>query len=494
MRVVPHSLGAIPPLAPRSASWNQALDAAIVRSAGCEAQLERLRQPGALVVTTGQQPGLFTGPLYTIHKALAAAALARRLESEWRRPVIPLLWVAGDDHDWAEASGAAWLDTDGRLAQWRLPGRPASAPQLPMYREPVPPETEAGLRALESSLPAIADRDATIGWLRRHYRADATLHSAAAGALAELLAPHGVLVFDPTHIVMKRAQASLLATALARAGELDAMLAALPPLEGGVSVGDGATLVFLETTAGRERLVADGERFRTRRSGESFTRADLEQLLAVSPERFSPNALLRPVVEAAVLPTLGYVGGPGELRYLNQQAAFLYQPLDVWRQPPIPRWSGTVVESWADRLLERLDISLDALLSDDNGALGRSILRRDLPGAIADSLATLRAQLASDGDTIRAAGNTIDPVLDRAIAGRQRKIANILDDLQHVIERHLRRRDDIAWAQYRRLRTGLRPQDAPQERVFTAATFRARHGDAWLRALGEATDAWVTWP
>ncbi len=219
MRIVPHSLGARPPLAPRAARWDDSLLPAIVRTQGDEARLGRLSSPGALLVTTGQQPGLFTGPLYTVHKAMAAAALARRLEGDWQRPVIPLLWVAGDDHDWAEASSAAWLDTDGHLASWNLPARPHSAPQRSLCREPVPPEIAAGLQALEQTLPGGAERDETMAWLRRHYRTDQTIHGAAAGALAELLAPHGVLVFDPTHAAMKRAQVPLLAAALAQAGE-----------------------------------------------------------------------------------------------------------------------------------------------------------------------------------------------------------------------------------------------------------------------------------
>lgn len=267
MRIVPHSLGVVPALEPRAAAWEARLLPAIVRAPGTESTIARLTAPGALVVTTGQQPGLFTGPLYTVHKALAAAALAEQLEAAWRRPVVALLWVAGDDHDWAEASGAAWLGMDGRLTHWNLPGRDATAPQLSMYREPLPPEIESGLGMLESTLPGGVHRDATMAWLRRHYAPGATLHSAAAGALAELLAPHRVLVFDPTHAAMKRAQMPLLAAALAQAAALDRTLGALPPLEGGVAVGEGTTLVFLETTAGRERLVIDGDRFLARRSG-----------------------------------------------------------------------------------------------------------------------------------------------------------------------------------------------------------------------------------
>jgi hypothetical protein len=119
---------------PRSGGIEPALSEAFIPSAARDAALARLRQPNALVVTTGQQPGLFTGPLYTVHKALSTAALARVLERQWRRPVVPVFWAAGDDHDFAEASQAAWLDGNGSVVTASLTPRPPDAPLTPMSR------------------------------------------------------------------------------------------------------------------------------------------------------------------------------------------------------------------------------------------------------------------------------------------------------------------------------------------------------------------------
>ena len=162
---------------------------------------QRLRQPGALAVTSGQQPGLFTGPLYTVHKALSTAALARVLERRWNRPVVPIFWSAGDDHDFAEASQAAWIRADGALATASLPPRPSDAPLTPMYRQPLGEAVVPALEALLGDLPPSEFRDVPSEWLRRHYRPDATVGGAFAGAMAELLAPAGILVYDSTHPV-----------------------------------------------------------------------------------------------------------------------------------------------------------------------------------------------------------------------------------------------------------------------------------------------------
>ncbi len=126
---------ATPPL--RDDRWRPELEAALFP--GAEVALAKLRSPGALVVTSGQQPGLFTGPLYSIHKALSARGVALALEARSGRPVVPVFWVAGDDHDYAEGAATWWLGADGAVVAAELEPRPADAPLTPLYREPVPP-------------------------------------------------------------------------------------------------------------------------------------------------------------------------------------------------------------------------------------------------------------------------------------------------------------------------------------------------------------------
>jgi bacillithiol biosynthesis cysteine-adding enzyme BshC len=441
-------------------------------------------------VTTGQQPGLLTGPIYTVHKALAAAALARVLERRWQRPVVPIFWIAGDDHDYAEASTATWLNGAGELVDLRLPARPPSVPQRPMSQEPLPDGIASGLALLEESLPAGPARDATLDWLRRHYRAGATLHEACSGALAELLAPFGIACFDPTHPVTKRAQVPILRAALQRAAELDRVLSAIPDPGTGIVAGDGATLVFLETVAGRDRLLMDGQGFRTRRSRDRFTRGEIDALLEREPERFSANVLLRPVVESAILPTVAYIAGPGEMRYLERQASALYPVLDVPRQIPVPRWSGTVVEPWADRLLDRLHLTLEDVVTDD-GSVAREVLQRDFPGDARRALDGLQDEIARTGEQLTTAATRIDPVLQRAMRGRLQRLEQISADIENVLMRHLKKRDDIAYGQFQRLTRGLRPYGKPQERVLTAANFRGRHGDAWINSVFAAVASWA---
>ena len=362
---------------PREGGLAPALRDALVPVAGTEAAMARLALPGALAVTTGQQPGLFGGPLYSLHKLLSAVILARRLETRWARPVVPVFWSAGDDHDFAEANHAAWLTADGALSTVVLRERAPDAVLTPLYREPLGPEILPLLDRLAAEVPAGGDM---LARLRQHYRPEATMGASCTGFLAELFAPFGVVVFDATRPAAKAAQAPLLLEALRQAAPLEQALVARAAelraagADPGVLVGDGATLVMIEGERGRDRLVRHGDGFRTRRSGEDFTLAQLAEAAAAEPRRLSANVLLRPVVESALLPTVAYVAGPGELRYLPL-AAPLYQALGVPRQRPVPRWSGLVVEPRVDRTLGKAEAVQSLGLTAQHG-VGDPVGRR----------------------------------------------------------------------------------------------------------------------
>ncbi|MEO7610730.1 MAG: bacillithiol biosynthesis cysteine-adding enzyme BshC [Gemmatimonadales bacterium] len=474
----------MPLVSPRDETWNPALDAALV--APTPSVLARLHEPGALVVTTGQQPGLFGGPLYTVHKAIAAVALARELTLRWDRPVIPVFWLAGDDHDHAEAGRAAWIDSRGALVEWSLPARARDAVQRPMYQEPLGPAVFDGIALLRAGLPS-----SDLSAIERWWTSERTVHAAFAGWVAELLAPLGVACVDPTHHAFKRAQLPLIATALHRAGDLDAALAKVEDAGTGIDAGAGATLVFVETDVGRDRLVIDGDGFRARRSGQHFTRSAMHSLLERDPSRFSANVLLRPVVESACLPTVAYVAGPGELRYLERQVSVLFRLLDQPAPAAVPRWGGLVAEPFVDRLLDRLDLVAGDVMQDD-GTLAREILRRDLPDAVEPALDALRDTISTSGTALHEAGREIDAVLDRAIGGRLRRAAAIVDDLERLLERHLRRRSDIAHTQFQRITTALLPGGVPQERVLSSAPMYAMHGATWIDAAVTAATDWAS--
>ncbi len=479
---------------PRSGGMASELLGAFVPAPGIAPLLERLNAPGALAVTTGQQPALFTGPAYTIHKALSAAALAARLEAVWARPVVPIFWIAGDDHDFAEANHVAWLGGDGSVHEARLRERAADDAMLPLYREPVGAEVAEAIAALRATLPASDYRDEMIDWIERHFQADVSIAAAFGGAIAELLAPLGVVCLDSTHRAFKRAVAPLLLRTLREAIGLEAGLvrrAAALSADGrdaGVAVGDGATLVMLEARQGRDRLVRDGDAFVTRRSGERFSLPQIEAIAAAEPERLSANVLLRPVIESALLPTVAYAAGPGELRYLALAEA-LYAPLDVVRQTPVPRWSGMVVDARIDRIMKKFNIEPEGLTADA-AALETRIVRARMPAEADLELGGLRASFADQFAALRTTASRVDPTVIRTVATQRDRALAGVERIERKLVAALRRRMQVELGQLAVARAAIAPGGKPQERVLSAVSFLARHGPPLLDAELAAANAW----
>lgn len=478
---------------PREGGLAPPLRDAFVPVAGAEAALRRLQEPGALAVTTGQQPGLFGGPLYTVHKAFSAVALARLLEERWRRPVVPVFWSAGDDHDFAEANHAAWHTPDGTLATATLRERHADAVLTPLYREPLGAEIMPLLDRLAADLPAGEAAEGMMARLRQHYRPEVTMAASCTGFLAELLAPFGMVVFDATRPAAKVAQVPLLLAALEQSAALERGLVArhaelARDHDPGIVVGDGATLVMVEAERGRDRLVRHDGGFRARRSGEEFTLAALAAIGREEPRRLSANVLLRPVVESALLPTVAYVAGPGELRYLPL-AAPLYGPLGVPRQLPTPRWSGLTVEPRVDRVLAKFGASLAELL-EPAPHLENRVIRDQLAPEVQASLARLRQAIGTEYEILTRAAVAIDPTIGKTLQNLCNQAFTGTQEAEKRLVNHLRKRQGVETEQIARAREAVLPAGQPQERVLSVAPWIGRHGSGLLDEVAGEIAAW----
>ena len=441
---------------------------------------ERLAAGEVLTVTTGQQPGLFTGPLYTIHKALSAIALARRLERERSVPVVPVFWVAGDDHDFAEANHACVLGRDGEPVNIVLRERAHEAPQLPLFREPCGAEIGAALDALDAALPDSEFKPVVLARLKECYRPDTNLADAAAAALNAELAGRGLAVFRAYDRSAKRAAAPWLLSGLDETLE------------------DGLTPVMVEGQLGRDRLRKNGGEgggdvdLVTRRSGERFTRALLQQVADETPERLSPNVLLRPVIEAALFPTVAYVGGPGEMEYLPESAP-LFQRLGVTPQAHIPRWSGLIVESRVEKVLAKYGLAPEDFAGPP-GALEARLARADLPPELAAGLTALRDDLEARYAAIGNAVQHIDPTLERTVQSARNAALAGTQEIEKKLVASLKRSHGTLVSQLTRARAALMPRGQPQERVLTAASFLARYGPDLLDAIDVEVARWAATP
>lgn len=438
--------------------------------------LERLEDEASRVVATGQQTGLLLGPTYGLSKAIGAMKLAGRLDSA-ERPVLPVFWLASQDHDGAEIDHAYLLDGEERLhrASVSLPTDVAAG------RVPVDVGMlDAVIATIDAMRPQTAHRDEVVALLRG---TAAKAHGFAdwfAGLMYHLLGPHGLLLFDP----MDEHAAPLLRAPLERelsipeAGpesinEAARSLKALG-LEPQLGRASGATNLFLElegTPLPRRVLLRfDGRDFYA--EGRRFTRAELLARLEREPASLTPAAGLRPVVQDSVFPTAVNVLGPGELRYVSQIRG-VYRVHGVPMPLAWPRATATMLEPPVGRILERYALDARAFQADPKGCLERILLDRSGHGT---RFRQTSEELERAIRTLLAEVEGIDPTLLGTVERGRRHLDVTLERLRFKTARALAQHDAITRGQFERLGQHLLPLGQPSERVLSPFSFMLKFG------------------
>jgi uncharacterized protein YllA (UPF0747 family) len=245
---------------------------------------------------------------------------------------------------------------------------------------------------------------------------------------------------------------------------------------------------MVEAKSGRDRLRAEGaSSFVTRRSGEAFDQAALERIVGHEPERLSANVLLRPVVEAYTVPTVAYVGGPGELAYLAQTGP-LFAAFGLPRPVPVPRLSGMLVDARTDRTLERLGLAPGDLARPEH-ALAGAVLKEALPTPAAEALDGLRRALGDGFGALSREAAGIDKTLERTVESARNQALGATQEIEKKLLAALKRTNDTAFQQLARARTALFPDGDSQERVLTVASFTARYGGEVMEVIASAAHA-----
>jgi uncharacterized protein YllA (UPF0747 family) len=328
------------------------------------------------------------------------------------------------------------------------------------------------LERLRAATPDSEFKDGVLAWLQTAYRPDASLADAFAQALHALLGANGLAVFRPYEASAKQAMAPWLLRGL------------------DLTLPDGLSPVLLEASLGRDRLRPDDGGFVTRRSGERFDRAALERIAGESPGRLSPNVLLRPVIEAALLPTVAYLAGPGELEYLPQ-AGSLYQALGVVPQTPLPRWSGLLVDGRVERVSDKHHLQVQDFAGPP-GSLEARVVRDQLPADVVAAFDALRRELATGYGTLAAAVARLDPTLERTVDSARNAALAGTHDIEKKVVAALKRANETTIGQLTRARASLYPDGSPQERVLTYASMAVRYGPPLLAALEDEVARWAT--
>lgn len=490
-------LGALSEAAARTEAHvrpREALAAALVRqqeARGSSRAAEKARafaEAGATAVVTGQQAGLFGGPLFVLHKALATLELARRLGEARGAPVVPVFWVASEDHDFAEVRSVCVLDGAGRLRLLRYsPHREPAG--LPAWAIVLDDDVERVVDELREALPPSPNRDDTTKLVAECYRPGETLPGAFARLVSRLFPE--LVVLDPSDPELKPLMAPILLREV-REGSPSSRLAleageAL--LEAGyhqqVPVRPGFLNLFVFMEGERRAVAIEGDLLEVRGLDRRLRLEEAARLIEEEPRRWSPNALLRPLTQDAMLPTAAYVGGPAEIAY-HAQIGGAYSHFGLPRPALVPRPSVTLVEPASARALESEGLTLRDLAGDPEAVVARWVRQAypDVDAAFSDARGAIERELGAVEETL----GGLDPTLRAAAAAARGRALHQVEGLREKSMRALKKRDEERAARLRRTRDALFPGGALQERGLGLIGAVARHGPGLLSELRERVD------
>ena len=445
------------------------------------ASAEKLADPATVAILAGQQAGLFAGPLFTLLKALTTVKLARKISTEHHVTAVPVFWVHAEDHDLDEISSCGVMTPDFELRAVTVPhdsasGQPASAMRLPDSITDI-------LAELREMLPETEFTDSVLDQLGHAYRPGAGMVEAFIGWMDTLLGPLGLVVFDGADPAAKPIVQTLFDRELETPGETSRLATA---------AGDNLTALgyHAQVTPGPDAValfyLADGRqtiRFKpagpsadpTFDIGTEVVPGDaLRARLADTPDAFSPNVLLRPVVQDSMFPTVATVAGPSELAYLAQLRD-VYDHFGIPMPIIYPRASATLVDHATLKFLDRHDVDFETLQSQDDGVLNR-LLAALLPDAVERTIGETEQGILEHLKAVAAAVSAVDPTLVGAVETTQGRMDRDLKNLRNKIVQAAKRRDETLRRQFQRARSLTFPNGDPQERAVGVIYFLNRYG------------------
>jgi bacillithiol biosynthesis cysteine-adding enzyme BshC len=438
--------------------------------------LPLLAQPGTAAIVTGQQVGLFSGPAYTVYKALTAVKAARDL-TERGVPAVPVFWLATEDHDFAEVDHAWVFGADHQPVKIQLPGirDNGSHPVGGIVLRDIP------LDALRSALAGLPFADEAVAMVERAYRPGETMGAAFARMIRELFASYGLLLIDPMEAAVRRIAAPLMREVVERMPELtDALMARSKEL---VERGYHAQ-VLVDKTTSLTFLLHDGQRLALRRSNGEFVaphRRFSAQELAQRPVDLSPNALLRPVVQDYILPTAAYIGGPAELAYLAQSQV-LYGKLTGRQPAAFPRACFTLLDERSHKRMLRYGLNPTDLFSGEP-ALHDTIAGRLVPEQLRARLDHTKTAFSGALDALRDELDHFDITLAAALGTSRRKIEYQVGKIARKTATQIMARDEQATRDTRSLNGLVFPEKHLQERMYSIVPFIAKFGPGLVDEL-----------
>jgi uncharacterized protein YllA (UPF0747 family) len=427
--------------------------------AGDSSSIKKLAA-GAVVVITGQQPGLFTGPNYTILKALTVIKLARALE-ERGVPAVPVFWVAAEDHDYQEIESVSVLDRDSALAHVRVDL--SNADLSPVGWLSLGADSSDVASKLLASLPDSEFQPDVRQVLESAYRPGASPVDAFLKVLGRLFEGTGLILANPLEPGLRKLGQPTLLQVVRQNSEIRSAV-------------NGRSRLLSEAGY-HEQVKVDGN-FTGLFAYRGKSRQALRPEELQDDQQLSANVLVRPAMQDAIFPTVAYVGGPAEVAYFAQAAA-VYEVLGRQVPPVFPRISATILEPRTRRVMEKYGLELLDVFR------GREFVRRKAVATVqgVEMFDTVRDRLNAELESLRPALNAVDPTLIGALDNSRQKVLHQVEALRTKFVNAEARRNETLERQLDAVTNSLFPEKKLQERVVNVTSFWVRYGAGFIKRL-----------
>jgi len=458
-----------------------------------ERQIAALMQEGSTAVVTGQQVGIFGGPLFTLYKALTCLKLAESLRASTGKEVAPIFWLAADDDDVAEVNHLTVLNRENDLAPFSCvfdtdARRPVAQIQLTE-------NIENCHQALAAAIPETEFKNDILQSLRQAYMAGVSLPDAFARWLINLLGHRGLVVMNPADVEIKRLAAPLFEREIQ--AQSPSTTAGLKSIDALAAAGyspqvslrpDRLNLFYVQNQ--RHTLEQRQGAFFSTDGTFQFSHGDLLRRLQKSPESFSPNVMLRPVMQDFLLPTVAYVGGPAEIAYFAQLRG-VYEAFAVAMPAVFPRQSMTLLEKKIAHVLEKYHLQIEDFWTAQGTAaeelIGRIVKREAADGLFAP-VAAARDELSQRLGELKTRSTAIDPTLGAFIEKEQGKISHQLESIEKKLLQAAKRQNETLTQQITKTAHALYPHRHLQERELSFVSFLCKYGRELIQKLYEQID------
>ncbi|MCY7860759.1 bacillithiol biosynthesis cysteine-adding enzyme BshC [Bacillus haynesii] len=453
------------------------------QSASMNETIERLRDPKSVVVVGGQQAGLLTGPLYTIHKIVSILVFAKQKEQELNVPVIPVFWVAGEDHDLEEINHVHISD-GGKVKKHKLPQshwKKSQAAKTALDAE----KAEKWLDGIFASFEETEYTKDLLSHLRRCLRQSLSFTDFFEWLVADMFAQDGLILLNSGDPGIRALEARFfrqllnkndeLTDSVKRQQEFMKQLGYTPIIEGAAQHAN----LFYEHDGERFLIEKENGAFFIKELHLQWSEAELCDLICQKPEAFSNNVVTRPLMQEYLLPTLAFIAGPGEINYWGELKG-AFQVMGYKMPPVVPRLQVTFLERHIEKKLGERGIELRESIEKGARAKKEQYFEDKVPSGFTDSVKQAKEKIENVHSAVRAEALEIDGNLGPLLEKNAGFIQDQLEFLEKTVIRRIEEKENYILRDFDKIQTSIKPLDAPQERIWNIVYYLNKYGPNFL--------------